>query len=125
MILGIGTDILSKLRIYKFNSQKMSGFSCRVLTPSELEIYNSKKQDNLDKGKDYLIKRFAGKEAISKALGCGIGKELSFQDIEILNDELGAPKAKIIGRDELKIHISLSDEKEGYAIAFAIIETDD
>lgn len=70
----------------------------------------------------YLAKRFAAKEAISKALGVGIGENLSFQDIEISNNDLGKPIVLLEKFPDIKIHLSLSDEKEGLAIAFAIAE---
>ena len=77
-----------------------------------------------------LAKRFSAKEAFAKALGCGIGK-IGFQDIEILNNELKEPYININNKikkyikmqynyDNLKISLSLSDDKE-YCIASVII----
>ena len=77
----------------------------------------------------FLSKQFAGKEAVSKALGTGVGKEVSMKNIEILRDNKGKPIFNAI--DELetymsnlgitKTHVSLSDESN-YAIAMVILE---
>jgi holo-[acyl-carrier protein] synthase len=73
---------------------------------------------------EFLSGRFAGKEACSKALGTGIGKSLSWQDISILNDSSGKPilhiSKDIIGNRE--IHVSLSHTKT-MASACVIIES--
>ena len=77
----------------------------------------------------YISKQFAGKEAISKALGTGISKNTSFNDIEILRDDNGMPFFNAINQLDnvlanlgiTKTHVSLSDEND-YAIAFAILE---
>ncbi|HAG52543.1 MAG TPA: holo-ACP synthase [Alphaproteobacteria bacterium] len=117
MIIGIGTDICEINRI-----QPGEGFANKILSESEQEVLKAKKNKQV-----YLAKRFAAKEAISKAFGCGIGSKLSFKDISILNNEAGAPyveisetaKSKLV--DFSSIHISISDEKN-YAIAYVIVE---
>ena len=119
MIKGIGTDIVSIARIAQTINTHGDRFYSRILTPQELS--------QLERCKDkiaYLAKRYAAKEAIAKALGCGLGTSLSFQDIVIDNLDSGAPTAYINKSEysNLIIHVSLSDEKE-YAIAFATIET--
>lgn len=111
MIIGIGTDIVEIARIEKAGVEKLSK---KILKPSEIA-----ELPKLNAAK--LAKRFAAKEAISKALGTGIGAELAFHDIEISNDELGKPLAKILTKPQLKVHLSLSDEKS-YAVAYALIE---
>ena len=67
----------------------------------------------------HYAKRFAAKEAISKALGTGIG-ETNFKHIKILNHESGQPYAVVEGFKG-KVHLSLSDDYP-YAVAYAIIE---
>ena len=77
----------------------------------------------------YISKQFAGKEAISKALGTGINKDVSFNNIEILRDDNGMPFFNPINQlDNLiadlgitKTHVSLADENH-YAIAIAVLE---
>ena len=119
MIKGIGTDIVSLKRINQVRLKHI-GFSKRILTPNEEKLYLK----NLDLA--FLAGRFAAKEAISKALGVGIGK-LSWQNIEILPNALGKPEVSFIGNVEdlaLKntiVHLSISHEKD-YAVATAIWE---
>ncbi len=122
-IFGIGTDMVLVERIERMLEKHAQSFPKRILTEQELSIF-----DRHPNQAHYLAKRFAAKEAISKALGTGIGDVCSFQDVSILNDEKGAPIVKTsetlgayLATNQLdKIHISLSDEKE-HALAFAII----
>ncbi len=120
MIIGVGTDIISLDRIRYALSAFGNKFLQRILTRNERNYYIE--MHNEDNKTAFLAKRFAAKEAISKALGVGIGESLSFQDIEISNNELGKPIVKIEKFADVTIHLSLSDEKEGLAIAFAIAE---
>lgn len=128
MIVGIGIDIINISRIRRLeNSAIFDKFVKRILLQTEIEILNQKK----DKSR-YLATRFAAKEAMSKAFGCGIGKDISFHDIEITSDTLGKPIAKITKQQlatpnftgnssDIKIHISISDEKNT-AISQCLIE---
>ena len=124
-ILGIGVDILSNKRMSQLIKNKK--FLARTFGSKELNT--SKKISNKT---NYFAKRFAAKEALSKALGSGFSNNLNFKDIEILNDNLGKPyfrlnnKTKKIILKTLKvknfnIFLSISDEKE-YSIAFTIIQ---
>ena len=78
----------------------------------------------------WLAKRFAAKEALAKAIGTGIGK-LSFQDIEVLRLDSGAPALQLHGyglilqgqKQISAMHISLSDEQDA-AVAFVVLERD-
>ena len=125
-ILGIGVDIIKNNRIKK--SIRNKNFLSRLFTL--MEIQNSK---NIKDKVSYYAKKFAAKEAFSKALGTGFRGGLNFKDIEILNDNLGKPyfrlnqKLKRIILKNLKvkkfdIFLSISDEKY-YSIAFTIIQT--
>lgn len=119
MIKGIGNDIVSLERINQVRL-KHSSFSKRILTPNEERLYSK----NLDLA--FLAGRFSAKEAISKALGVGIGV-LSWKNIEILPNALGKPEVSFIGDVkglEIKntvVHLSISHEKD-YAVATAIWE---
>ena len=124
-ILGIGVDIIKNERIRK--SIKSSKFRSRIYSSKELKL--SKKTKNKVA---FFSKRFAAKEAFSKALGTGFSSNLNFKDIEIINDKKGMPKyaenKKIIKIVQKKYKIkkfnsflSISDEKD-YSTAFAIIE---
>jgi holo-[acyl-carrier protein] synthase len=124
MIFGIGTDIVEIERIKKISS--VDKFAKKILSQNELDIFNELSKD---KKTFFLSKQFAGKEAVSKALGTGVGKEVSMKNIEILRDNKGKPIFNAI--DELetymsylgitKTHVSLSDESN-YAIAMVILE---
>lgn len=115
MITGIGIDIVELHRIQKM-ADKHAKFALRILTASEYQQY-----EQLQGGRqvEFLAGRFAAKEAYSKAIGTGIGKELSFQDIEIAKDERGKPF--IIKPVKNRIHLSISHSKD-YAVAQVIIE---
>ena len=125
MIFGIGTDMVEIKRIESINS--IDKFANKILSKNELSIFNSLKEE---KKITFLSKQFAGKEAISKAIGTGITKQTRFKDIEILRDEKGKPILNAIDGFKkymgdlgiTKTHVSLSDESN-YAIAFAVLET--
>ena len=124
MIFGIGTDIVEIERIKKISS--VDKFAKKILSQNELDIFNELSKD---KKTFFLSKQFAGKEAVSKALGTGVRKEVSMKNIEILRDNKGKPIFNAI--DELetymrnlgitKTHVSLSDESN-YAIAMVVLE---
>ena len=123
-IFGIGTDIVDVDRIR--NSLKNKDFINRIF--NEKEILKCKKINN---SINCYAKRFAAKEAFSKALGTGISNGINFNEIVILNKKSGKPYINIIGqtkkiiikkfkRKKSKISLSLSDEKK-YAVAFVTI----
>ena len=125
-IFGIGTDIVSVDRIK--NSLKNKKFIGRIF--NEKEILKCKKNNN---SVNCYAKRFAAKEAFSKALGTGISNGINFNEIIVLNKKSGKPYISIISenkkifkkkfkRKKYKISISLSDEKK-YAVAFVTIST--
>ena len=124
MIFGIGTDIVEVERIKNLSS--ISKFAKKILSQNELNTFNSL---NKDQKIYFLSKQFAAKEAISKALGTGIGHEISLKNIEILRDEKGKPFFNAINELSAylsilgitKTHVSLSDESN-YAIAMVIVE---
>mgnify|MGYP003342199002 CR=1 FL=1 len=124
-ILGIGVDIVENNRIQK--SIRNPLFTKRIYTPKEL-----KQSKTVNNKVGYFSKRFAAKEAFSKALGTGFRKNLNFKDIEVVNDKMGKPYyvknkkiTKIIQKNfqikNFKFFLSISDEKK-YSTAFAIIE---
>ena len=86
MIVGHGIDI-EELSSIQNAVEKREGFARRVLTDKEMERFSSLKGRRQF---EYLAGRWSAKEAFSKAMGTGIGK-LSFQDLEILNNERGTP----------------------------------
>jgi len=130
MILGVGTDIVKIARIASDIEKFSDRFLQHCFTDYELN-YAKQKKALLP---STLAKRFAGKEAVSKALGVGIAKGITLKDIEIRNDENGMPYVVLYNEalkflekkaksDTLpKVYISLADE-EDYALAYVIIET--
>ena len=86
MIVGHGIDI-EELASIQNAVEKREGFAQRVLTDKEMERFASLKGRRQI---EYLAGRWSAKEAFSKAMGTGIGK-LGFQDLEVLNNERGAP----------------------------------
>jgi len=122
MITGIGTDIVEIARIEKLLQQFPDKFTSRVFTKYEQE----KAKGKTDKAA-YYAKRFAAKEAILKATGLGFADGISWQDMEISNDDKGKPLVNISGKlakiisDNHSVNLSLSDEKD-YALAFVVIE---
>ena len=88
MIIGIGTDLVEIARIRGILEQSHGArFVERVLTPEEREL-SVKRAGRLA---EFVAGRFAAKEAVAKALGCGIGRQLGLQDIRIVPDAKGKP----------------------------------
>ena len=85
LIFGIGTDIVETNRI-KILFNKNKKFKTRIFSTKEINYCESR----LDKIASYS-KRFAAKEAFAKALGVGIGKGISFNEISVDNNKNGAP----------------------------------
>ncbi|MGD6834344.1 holo-ACP synthase [Sutcliffiella halmapala] len=116
MIIGTGIDIVELGRIEKLMNRQ-PGFVDRVLTNEEKTQF----QALGDKRKvEFLAGRFSAKEAFSKAYGTGIGKDLSFQDMNITTTEKGKP---FFTRPlSSNVHLSIS-HSEQYAVAQVIIES--
>lgn len=114
MIKGIGIDIIELSRVEEI-IQRQPKFIERVLCPSEVKMFETLAAARKT---EFLAGRFAAKEAFSKANGTGIGKELSFQDIEISTDSMGKP---FIIKPEGQTYLSISHSRE-YAVAQVIIE---
>jgi holo-[acyl-carrier protein] synthase len=116
VIKGIGIDMVEMDRI-KQSIKRNPRFVQRILTRAEHMHFS---ELNEKRKIEYLSGRFAAKEAAGKAMGTGIG-QLSFQDIEILSTELGAPEMKVRGYDQLKVWVSIS-HSSGHAIAQVVFE---
>jgi holo-[acyl-carrier protein] synthase len=110
MIVGLGTDLVEIARIK--HAMKNPRFVYRILTDREREICVAPHQ---------VAGRWAAKEAIAKA----VGLHLTWQQVEILPDELGVPRVLIesghFDRRRLKIHVSITHERT-HAMAVAILE---
>ena len=125
MIYGVGTDIVDIDRIQKIIFKNREGFIKKVLTDHEQALFANKADSAA-----FCAKRFAAKEAFSKALGTGIGKVISFQDLTVRNNENGKPhfipseklRLYLLEKGIKKAHLSISDESQN-AVAFVILET--
>jgi holo-[acyl-carrier protein] synthase len=114
--MKIGTDITVVSRIENSLEKFGEKFLSKFLNEEEMRL--SQKAES-------VAGYWAAKEAISKALGCGIGAELSFHDIIIYKDEKKAPHFKLSPKAQ-KIHkiidSSLSIAHDGgFAIAMVAI----
>ncbi|MBM7606691.1 holo-[acyl-carrier protein] synthase [Metabacillus crassostreae] len=119
MIMGIGLDIIELDRIRRI-VDRQPGFIKRILTLNEIEKFASLSKE---RKVEFLAGRFAVKEAYSKALGTGIGEEVSFQDVEVMNDDKGKPVIKILTEKEVdfSIHVSITHTRQ-CAAAQVILE---
>ena len=125
MIFGIGTDIVEVARIEASITQFGDDFAKRVLAENEFESYLASQIKPR-----FLAKRFAAKEAFSKALGTGLRAPATFQNIAVGHNDLGKPililaaalQAFLDAKNITQTHISISDEKN-LAAAFVVLET--
>ncbi len=114
--MKIGTDIIQISRIEKLLTKFGDTFKERFLHPEEIHIL---------KKTESIAGFWAAKEAISKALECGIGAKLSFHDIIISKNKRGAPVFKLTQKAQ-KLHqiktssLSISHDG-GFAIAVVAI----
>ena len=123
-IHGIGIDLCEIERVSSSLEKLGDRFADKILHPNEKALFNEQKF----KGR-YLAKRFAAKEAFSKALGTGIAEGVILPDIEVVNNKKGKPELRLHGATEnklaeigaTKVHLSISDEKQ-FAIAQVLIE---
>ena len=127
MIYGVGTDIVNIDRIQKIILKNREGFIKRVLTEHEQALFANKADSAA-----FCAKRFAAKEAFSKALGTGIGRVVSFQDLTVRNNDNGKPhfipseklRLYLLEKGVKQAHLSISDESQ-YALAFVVLEAID
>jgi holo-[acyl-carrier protein] synthase len=124
VILGIGTDLCEVSRIERALERFGERFARRILVASELEVFHRRRLRAA-----YLAKRFAAKEAFSKALGTGIHFPVNWHNVWVVNDRSGKPAlefsrplAALLERRGIEnVHVSLTDEI-GMACAFVIVE---
>lgn len=119
MITGIGVDIVD-LNHMRAVCKKKPQIYQRILTEKEQEIYEKRRTK---RQLEFLAGRFAAKEAFSKAMGTGIGKTVTFQNITILNNEKGQPIA-IESPFEGRVFVSISHSKTAAVAQVVLEETD-
>jgi len=124
MIINIGTDIVDVNRM-QANLEKLGQrFAQKILSPNEYKEFLT-----TNKPAHFIAKRFAVKEALSKALGTGVREGFGLNDIEVVHDEFGKPSLKCYHGvktllEKLQVnftHLTIADEKD-YAVAFVVLE---
>lgn len=126
MTISIGTDILEIERLQNVYAKQGDKIVARILTSAERERF-----ENIQDAAvriSFLAKRWCAKEAIAKALGTGIAKGVSWQNIEVINLASGAPEVNLSGAALERLNaiggkkalISLSDERL-YCVAFCTV----
>ena len=124
-IYGLGSDIANENRL-KSILKKNKSFKKRIFSKSEILLCEKKKNSY-----SCFAKRFAAKEAFSKAIGTGISKGINFNEIIVHNIKSGKPRIKLLGntkkvvnkilnKKKFNIFLSLSDDKP-FAVATVVI----
>lgn len=128
MIYGVGTDICDVRRIQHSVEKFADRFASKILTDAELSIWQQRSTQSSERGMRYLATRFAAKEALSKALGLGMQRPMTWRNCEVMNSTTGAPCMQVHGdllswcaERHLGFHVSISDEAD-YVVAFCIAE---
>jgi holo-[acyl-carrier protein] synthase len=127
VIVGIGTDVCSVQRVAEVLARHGERFVNRILTPDERPRY-ARTRDKAG----HLAKRFAAKEAFSKAIGTGIHPPFKWHSITVGRDPKGkpliVPSADMAKHLEemgvTRAHISLTDDAQ-VAMAFVVLEGKD
>jgi len=124
MIFGVGTDVVELSRIQSSFERFGEHFVQRILMDEEIELFRRSQQPAR-----FLAMRFAGKEAVVKAMGTGFAHGVWLRDVGITSNDWGRPLVVWSERgqgvcDRLGIgagHVSLTDDA-GLIIAFAVVE---
>ncbi len=122
-LVGIGIDVVEVSRIRSSMDEFGVKFLARIFTKRERDYCERQKMPEM-----HYAARFAAKEAISKAFGTGIGKDVSWLDMEIIKKSSGEPEVQLSGAAALKakevkagqVMVSLTHSKD-YAAANAVI----
>ena len=122
-VLGVGVDLIEVSRIKNMLARHEERFLEKVYTEQEREYCMRMKHPY-----KHLAARFAAKEAVSKCFGTGIGSELSWQSVSVINGFNGEPQicfdekgSRLLSeRGGEAVLISLS-HTESMAVAFAVL----
>ena len=126
MIYGVGTDLMEIPRIEKALARFGERFARRILCEPELRRFVRHRQPAA-----FLAKRFAAKEAFTKALGTGIHAPANWHGVWVTNLRSGKPQLEfsaplsdlLAQRRIVRSHLTLTDERE-MACATVILECD-
>lgn len=121
-IQGIGVDVVDVQRMIKMLEEQGDRFIEKVFTESEITYCRSRQLPH-----EHFAARFAAKEAVSKAVKTGWTGTFRWKDVEVMNDESGAPHIYLhnetgVMLKNAKLHLSLS-HTENTVVAFVIIES--
>lgn len=122
-VVAVGVDIVQIERIQRILTRHPERFARRLLVPSEWSRFVKAAEPSR-----HLAKQFAAKEAVAKALGTGIARGVTFQQLAVLRDVHGAPYVELSGVAARRcqwlgghsVRISISDE-EHCAVAMALV----
>jgi len=125
-IAGVGTDLSRTSRFERFLREGKEALLQRLFTEGERNYALGKRQPA-----PHLAARFAAKEAFLKALGIGLREGITWHDMEVVPDELGAPSLVLSGRAQeiastrhiIRVHLSYSHDGD-YSVATVILETE-
>lgn len=131
MIVGIGSDLANIERIEEAFNKFGDKFINRLFSAFEQQEMETRKSASSQRYICSLAKRFAAKEACSKALGTGFGAGTSWKDIEVIHLSSGKPSLKLSGAalehaknlagDNFNIHLTMTDDYP-WAQAFVVLE---
>jgi holo-[acyl-carrier protein] synthase len=124
VIFGVGTDVVEIVRVQKALERWGTRFAHKILNEPELKRFSTHRLPA-----NYLAKRFAAKEAFTKALGTGIRSPAGWHGMWVVNLPSGKPELRytdalqdfLASKGVARSHLSLSDEK-GIAFATVILE---
>jgi holo-[acyl-carrier protein] synthase len=124
LIIGIGTDLCEIGRVQRALDRHGERFARKILVNDELDRFRRHR-----KPAAYLAKRFAAKEAFSKAMGTGIHFPVNWHNVSVENGRSGKPVLRfseplevlLNSRGVTATHLSLTDEV-GMACAFVVLE---
>lgn len=127
-IVGIGVDVVDVTRIRTALDEESTGtrFRDRVFTAAEQAYCDGR---GVGRYESYAA-RFAAKEALAKALGCGFGSELGWRDVEVVRAADGRPSIVLSGQGAAtaaaarvaRVHVALSHTRD---VAFAQVVLED
>jgi len=124
MIAGVGTDLCDVGRIQRALDRYGERFALKILVAAEMERFRRHRRPA-----SYLAKRFAAKEAFSKAMGTGIRFPVNWHNVSVENEHSGKPVLRfsdalselMSDRGIVAAHVSITDEI-GMACAYVVLE---
>lgn len=126
MIVGLGIDLVEIGRLKQSFDRFEDDFARKIFTERELEDGNARKGESRYA---FFAGRWAAKESLAKALGCGFGEKCRWREIEVVNDAGGRPEMTLSGVTKETLRalggeralLSISHEKH-HACAVVILE---